>query len=678
MVVKKRIKTIPIMILTTCMFLHPILEQPKNVFATDIGDVTNDLTDGDNAYDDTYDETYQGDDTYTGDDGASQDTKKPNDINGSPFEETPSLTKYVEWENAVIVDKIETNISVTKDNKYNVSKKMRVFYNTDTGHNVTMTVPLNNFLTSSSDVVDDINVVSNVSNTAYKTSISNNDYKIRIDDGNEGRMFVDYTISYTYISRGDEVNDYDAFKQDLVGVYDAPVCSMSYSITMPYEYERQNLYFQDYNGDNIMNVIQSQSNLTMSGYYNSTLDNGSISIVLLVQNRYFDSTSSSEILKFILGFVSFLCTLLVIFGFALTAYSYYKFGINPKVDIRLKSKPLKNVSSVDAIAILRGGITNKDLLLYMIELANLGYIKIEDSTYKHQKNRRPEKSYKFIKIKNYDGDDAGMREFMSIIFNKSDIVTAEDLSDKSYKRLNRLRLRIQDVGMKDLWNTNDKKRTLCSNVGMIIPLLVSLMLSLYNIDVGLGLNTFSFLYGPVLTILIYMIVIHVNKMINTRNIMRGGVADIMTWLYVISFSLVAIVITGVLNAKMFVAHSFTMTMAYLVEILLLYCSCNMRKRTERGIKLCGDILGFRQFLTEVSDLEMKKFVLRDEQYIYHILPMAIALDIASVGWQLKMDENHISNPDWYESTSESDFSIADFMMDWEKITDMILRQPNDE
>lgn len=622
-------------------------------------------------------DTYAGDDTYYLNDDSSEQSDYYKE-SGAPYEADVIVgQKYAEWDNPVIVESMTTDIIVSEDNTYNVTKTVKVYYNTESDHELSLIIPLNNFLTTDSDSVSNVELTSSLEGTGYKTSSDSNGFAIVITDVTEGCTYADYTITYTYISRGDDAQNHDAFMQDLMGFKDTPVCKLNFSVTMPKEYEQKNLYFRNSSAGNV-EVFISKEDLTINGYYDRQIDDGSLSIILTVQDGYFNSTSSSKLFKVVLSLLSLLCGLFVIFGFGLAVISYYKFGRSEKPEIISQNKPIKGLSPVDIIVALTGGTTNEDLMLYLLQLANEGYVKIEDTTHKHQKNRNPAIGYKIIKVKDYDGNDRYMKDFMAILFEKSDTIRPSNLSGIIYKKLNKLRLKIQKRGVEDLWDIDKERRKLCGNIGLLIPLLVSLLLSLYNIDAGISIQMFSFLYGPLMSVLIYCGLKRVDKYIKKRNVMRGGVADIMTWIYTIGVTFLILIVTGSLNSNMFIKHSLLMTMAYLAEVILVYASCDMKKRTAKGVQICGRILGFREFLLTANEIDLKRAVLKDEQYVYKTLPFAMALGIASDGWLSQMNGCYIDNPTWYHSSDESEFRLTEFIDDWEIIIKTMLEKPNEQ
>lgn len=629
------------------------------------------------------DESYT-EDSYTQDEtfvdevngsGENKNSSAGDYSNGTPFEKGGKNTdEYDTWEVPAIIDSINTKITVEKSNTYHVKKEVHLYYNTMENKQVEMLIPLNNFVKSSSDKIENINVATDATMTGFKTKTEEKGMGVIITDGSLGKKYVDYTITYDYISRGDSERSGDIFAQDLVGFKDIPVCKLNFTIHMPEDYEQKDLYFADING-NKLNISQSKEGFDINGYSNEKIDNASVNMVLTIQNKYFKSTKSSGLFRFIVGILSLLCTGLVIFGFLLAGVSYYKYGMSEKPEIIQQKRQIKGISPVDMVVILTGGLTNENVMIYLLQLLNEGYIAIKDTMYKHQKNRRPENGYWIIKLKEYDGNDKNMKKFMDIIFEEKEKVRPVDLSNKIYDKINKMRMDILDNGIEGLWEISEIQKKLCLVIGVMTPAITCMILSLYNLDAYLSAgHIFSFLYGGIMTFAIAVSITKANDFIKKRNMMRGGIADTMTWIYVFGIMFVVIIFTGIINNKLFVKNYFLLTLAYVAEIILIYCSNNMRKRTEKGTQICGKILGLRSYLYELNDMDMRRIIVKDSTYLYDILPYAFALDVTTDGWLAQMDNCIIENPKWYLTELETEFSVDTFIHDWNAIVSVMLEK----
>lgn len=176
-------------------------------------------------------ETYTGDDSYSGNDNTTDttesDTKKKN---GSPFEEGVSdnmLEKYRDRTEPAIIDSVKSTISVNENNTYDVTQDIRVYYNTEKNHKVTMSIPLNNLNKSDNDTVENISVSSDTKNTSFMSNIGINDCQILLLDKNKNIITIDYKVTYTYVSRGDKDSSCDIFKQNIISFVNTPVENLS-------------------------------------------------------------------------------------------------------------------------------------------------------------------------------------------------------------------------------------------------------------------------------------------------------------------------------------------------------------------------------------------------------------------------------------------------------------------
>ena len=573
----------------------------------------------------------------------------------------------------MIIEKSNTDIIVSENGKYDVVKTITAYLNTENNHEIKITIPKYNLSETDSDSVDNVTVSSNLSGTKYKTSSDAESFIITVNDSVEGKTYGEYTVSYSYINAGDSIKDADVFKQELLGFKDVPVMNMTFSVTMPKEYSMRSLSF--YDGTSDVNVFASNDETKITGYYDKKLPNGQLGMSLFVENDYFHIDKSVSIFKLISDIASVIAFVLMVMSIVFTIKTYWKFGISEKLNINVENKLINGISPVDIIAAQHGGMTNEDLFLYILQLANEGYISIEC---KYDSNPR---RYAFTKIKEYDGRDYNAKRFMRTLFAKSDTVDSDDLA-WIYSKIQSLRLKIQYSIVRKLWNVDEKACTSCQHIGLLLSFITPILLSINSFTTTAPNYYFGFIYGPVISIIIYKIMMKIDTYVKDKNTVHGHVDNAMIQIYTFGFIFLMTFILGTINKNMFVKHSWIVTVCYFIEFILMYCACNMKKRTKQGTALCEKTLGFKQFLSEADEVDMKRIVLKDEQYAYKTLPFALALNAASSAWLARMDNLHIDNPIWYKAISDSisnpEFRLTEFVNDWQNIMEDFERSKNDE
>lgn len=598
--------------------------------------------------------------------------------NEDPFVSDANTDEYNAMEFPAIIDSISTEITVEKSNIYHVDKTVRVYYNTAENKSLTMLIPFNNLSKKSKDEVENVNLTTDATMTSFTTKTTPEGENVIITDASAGKKYVDYKITYDYLSAGDTESKYDIFRQELVGFPDAPVAEMKFKVHMPEEYDQSDLYFTDISGNKIT-INRSNDGLDIEGYAQNKLDNGCVSMTMILNGKYFKNRNTVTPFSFLLGILSTCCLFGIIGSICISAYGYIKFGTNKIPEITIQKSLLKGLSPVDYTLIMTGGLTNETVMLYLMQLANEGYIAISDTTFRHQKNRSPENGYYFIKKKDYDGKNLNLKKMMNIIFAGSKTkVRPVDLSKHIYDKINKFRLSLLDVKQTDLWEINDVTAKMLNTISFIIPAVTCMVLNLYNLLAYTSIiHMFGFLCGLALTAGIYFAMTKTTEMIQKRNVVRGGVADIMTWIYVFTAILIVLVATGIIDAKLFAVKSWIATFSFVAEIICIYCSSNMKKRTEKGNIACAKILGFRQYLSEMTGMDMKRITVKDMHYPYTILPYAIAIDEITDGWLSQMNSALLENPTWYGNDSDDIFDIELFTHDWNRIVEVMLEKADD-
>ena len=84
-------------------------------------------------------------------------------------------------------------------------------------------------------------------------------------------------------------------------------------------------------------------------------------------------------------------------------------------------------------------------------------------------------------------------------------------------------------------------------------------------------------------------------------------------------------------------------------------------RTNKGLKLYGKILGFREFLIKAEKPELERLVNENPNYYFDILPYTYVLGVSDT-WIKKFELIPLNNPEWYTSVDVSTFSITRFSL----------------
>ena len=231
-----------------------------------------------------------------------------------------------------------------------------------------------------------------------------------------------YKIKYKYkvfyaLNKNDEVY------YNLVGTsWKNPIEKFSFTLTMPKEFDHNQVYFYDKNGDS-KNVEYYITGNTIHGKYNKILHpEEPFTIHIILPKGYFERTFSDYIIPY-LRYLPFLFPFIMLF---LTFYLWYKHGKDEKTFTVIEFNPPENLDSVGMAYIYKQNVSTQDVATLLISLANKGYLKIEEI-----KENMFQKKYRYTKLKNYAENNYNEKIFFNALFSNGNSVTESYLKDSA-------------------------------------------------------------------------------------------------------------------------------------------------------------------------------------------------------------------------------------------------------
>ena len=569
------------------------------------------------------------------------------------------------------VESVHTDIRISEDRIFHVEKSICVWYDAAGTHpDISVSIPLYGSGKSGTDRVENISVSSDIQECGFASSRGTGSVSVTLMDSHPGRHYTQYMLSYDYIGAGDDDMSCDIIAQD-IGLSGIPyVQSVSFSMSFPSAFEQKGIVFSDSNG-NDPGMFHSTDDGMISGYCRDTVPGGCIRMDLTVQDGYFNDAGKGPY-DIVIAVPLVFAVLSVAAGFALAAAVFLQRGRSGRIKPVRCVRPPDGISPVYTAAVLNGAVTESDLMLYLPHLAAQGYISISDAGCAGQRKRDPYRGYTFAKKREYDGKDRYAAAFMRILFPGMAHDADPERLHASMNRLSGLCEGMRMEAMSGLWETDEPRAGLCRSAGVFVPLLMSLALTLYGLGAGTGLRMLSFLYGPAISFGIYAVMKRADRYMKKRNVAKGGVSDIMAWIYVITACLMMLIVSDGINHALFLSRHGYMTASLVCEVTLLLCAYNMERRTRACAALCGRLSGFRAFLAGMDESSMEHAVSEDGQYAYRMLPYVAVFGMSHSGWFSLADAACRSEPDWFVSGHE--FRCVDFMRDMERMTEKIVEK----
>ena len=541
------------------------------------------------------------------------------------------------------INSYNIKINVNENNTLEITERIGAYFNIPK-HGIFRKIPLKNNIVRLDNTtaknrakISDIRV-----NEEYSLYKENGYQVIKIGNANTtltGENY--YLISYLYNLGRDKGKGYDELYFNLIGnEWDTSISNITFTITMPKEFDASKIGFSSGEKGSIdsSKVTYSINGNTITGKFNGTLNSfEALTIRLELPEGYFVNTSLNIDLKEILAFVIPILFTLITFGL------WLKFGKDDQVIETVEFYPPEGFNSAEVAFLYKGKIENKDATSLLIYLANKGYIKIEETN--NRSIFSTTKSFKIIKLKDYDGNSHEEEIFLKGLFlGGTKEVTTMDLYDHFYITLDRIKASL---------NKKENKEKIFEKTPSIIRTLIILML----ISTFLIITIIPMLQSEYGFLIIPFV-------ISFTGIGLGAI--IAAWLKKGDMSLK---IFATIWGLFFAGYAFvtfvlpvlvennTYLLSYIIGIICIFIMAKflyeMPKRTKYGTEILGKIKGFKNFLETAEKDRLESLVMSNPTYFYDILPFTYVLGVSDK-WINKFETIALQAPSWYGGYSSFD------------------------
>lgn len=543
-------------------------------------------------------------------------------------------------------DSYHVDIIVNEDNTLKITEKIGAYFNVEK-HGIFRKIPIENEIkrldgTKSKNKVRIKDIYVN-----EKYSLSNDgNYKV-IKIGDADKLIIgkkDYTISYIYELGKDTGKVYDELYYNIIGTeWDTYIENVTFKITMPKDFDKSKLGFAlgRYGSTSSDKVIYNVDGNVISGSVNGVMEmHDGLTVRLELPEGYFNSS----ILKF--DFLTILMIFIPIFGIIISFILWYKYGKDDEVVETVEFYPPNGLNSLDVAYLYKGYVGTKDVTSLLVYLANKGYLKISEEKEKGKGSKS--KTFKIIKLKEYDGNNENERDFFEGLFEKGDVVGPDDLRDDFYLVVNLIDSNV----------CNKKNRNLIfvkNFLNMKIPVVLMMLLTLITI---IGIPTYE--YGGVDEVLsTFTMFLLFLPFYLVEIFMTVGFFSRISGLIFIVFSFIFIVLPtsflDYLTGNVYYLLAFILGIISIIAMIVIIKI--MPKRTKYGNEMLGKIKGFKRFLETAEKDRLQLLVMDDPTYFYDILPYAYVLGVSSK-WIEKFESIAVEAPDWYDGNDY--FSVSSF------------------
>lgn len=567
-----------------------------------------------------------------------------------------------------VIDKYDINIVVNENNTFDVTETIDTYFNVPK-HGIFRTIPLKNTIkrldgTTSTNRTQVKNVSVNAENS---TSKEEGNYQIKIGSASETLTGEkEYIIKYTYNLGKDPVKDYDELYYNIIGnEWDTVIGNITFSITMPKSFDSSKLGFSAgrVGSTDSSKIKYSVSGNTITGSYNGILfENEALTVRCELPEGYFVGAGLD------INLLNYIVYLFPIIFLIIAILLWYKFGRDDQVIETVEFYPPEGFNSLEVGFLYKGEARNQDVTSLLIYLANKGYIKIVET--EEQSLFSKAKGFKFIKLKDYDGDNVNERLFLNGLFamgrpseniaNQNTTptleVTSADLYDRFYITMSNILLNINNKE-----NKNKIFEKSASSKAKFIIFMIIATYCLITIPPVLEYGESSLLVALLFPGIGFTVMF---KMLLDPKL-RNSSGNKLSYASVILFFLIWGLgfgglpwITTVLPA---LQQDSIYLIGYFVGIFcvlgMVVCLTYLPKRTSYGNEILGKIKGFKNFLETAEKDQLEAMVAKNPTYFYNILPYTYVLGVSDK-WIKKFEVISMQAPTWYDGSDT--FDVATF------------------
>lgn len=547
-----------------------------------------------------------------------------------------------------VINSYDIDVKVNENNTFDITETITAnFYMRK--HGIIRTIPLKNTIErlDGSKSTNRVKITNLQVNNKYSKSNSNGNLAIKI--GNQDTYVTGlqkYIIKYTYDIGADPVKDADEFYYNLIGnEWDTSISNISFSITMPKEFDASSLGFSSgrYGYTDNNSVSYSVNGNTISGIYTDTLPAGNgLTIRLTLPDNYFVGARDNKTDYYI---IIGICLFIVFIAFVL----WLLFGRDKPVIETVEFYPPGGYNSAELAFLYKGETDDKAIVSLLIYLASKGYLKIEEI--ENKALFASTKDFIIYKLKEYDGTNEIEKLFFNGLFRTRSAVTSSDLTNRFYITVNHI---------KKLLNKRENKTKIFDKKSLSLKkLIIPMMLIIFVLitaksfyDAGMLSELPVALIFPGIGFSLMISILTSSGPISTKifiviwGLLFGGIPTFLI--------ILPVIFSNSISAITYLIGILCIIVLYVFRKIIL-------KRTPFGSEILGKIKGFKRFLETAEKDQLEAMVEKEPEYFYNILPYTYALGVSDK-WVEQFENIAVEPPSWYySSTAFSVHSFGTFM-----------------
>ncbi|MDD6275865.1 MAG: DUF2207 domain-containing protein, partial [Clostridia bacterium] len=479
-------------------------------------------------------------------------------------------------------------------------------------------------------------LVSDISVDGFKYEVYDESGNVVIKIGDEDRMVYGeqvYNIHYKCTLYDDGIDELDMLYWNFLPNYwDSDIQSASLKLTMPKEFDasKVEILSGEYGSvDSSAFTLKVQGN-TITAVSNGALRQGEGATVnITLPEGYFVGESSLESLWALVFAI-------MIIAFAAIFLMWFFVGRDKPVVPVINFYPPDGMTSAEIGYIIDGIVNDRDLVSLIIYWADKGYISIESTGKKdfklHKKTNLPKGA------KPYE------RTMFNGLFKGVDTVSSDSLSDSFYTKFEASKSMLGNYFKSKMGNNLYTEKSVVARIISYFLCLIPAAAAFFG---GVYISAASDGYhivGFALLVATIASLVVASHFFDARNADAKHKSTLKIGFFTLIYALLSAALaymtyssSGNLPASII---SFSFSLAGFVFTL------RMKTLSERGLKLRGEVIGFKQFIESAELDKLEALVEETPDYFYSVLPYAYALGLTDK-WAKKFEKIAVEPPKWY-------------------------------
>lgn len=551
----------------------------------------------------------------------------------------------------------DIDMTVNEDDTYLIHETIQVEF-TAPSHGIYYTVPLKTELYrdgQKSTYYAKVRSFELLSGQPYKNQSNNGLAYYKIGDPDKyADTNTTYELEYLYDTGGDHFNKGDEVYHNLVGTsWEAQsIDHVTFRVTFPKDIDMEKVGIK--NGLDEMIPFETEGNTVV---YGETTENvmGGLTIRAVLPDGYFTRQAKATLIPFyvIIG----LLFVLAAAGIAL----WRKYGVDPPVIEPVEFYPPEDLSAPEVGYLSTGTVTGDHVVSILLSLADKGYVKIiETHETKGKVFKREKTDYEIVKLKEYDGNVIGERDFMNGLFKGGRTsVSTDELTNSFYKTVEVIKKKIQKKYENKLMDSKAGSIAswlrLAGFIGMIALVAAS------KIANGSPLITDGDWIWSLIIIVVCVILpiggfYGIAARINSVSHGFMGVLTIISCASLVfgGFGLACIFDICITGQR--IPYLIGMAMIFVVYVVAALCE----RKSDYYANVLGKIRGYKNFLKTAEKDRLEALAEEDHDFFYKTLAFAFALGVTSV-FAEKFSKLAVEPPQWFESDRMDTFNTMMMM-----------------